>query len=60
MKSDPRICRRKDGMGKVGYTSKRFAKRALRRITGPHVAVGLPKVYRCANCTLWHLGRKSA
>ncbi len=58
MRADPRCCRRADGMGKRGYPSKKLAKRALRRITGSEVAVGLLHIYRCDHCRLWHMGRR--
>lgn len=42
--------------GKVSYETRSLAKDALKSIVRQHGSKGL-KVYRCARCPLWHIGR---
>lgn len=56
MNTDPRPCRRADGMGKIGFSSKRSVKRYLKKLRA-RVGHEGATAYRCPACRLWHFGR---
>lgn len=43
---------------KIGYISRRDARRSLKLVANTRHGAGGMRAYRCPRCSLWHLGHK--